>query len=92
MGVRPEPGILGKTSQRIKVMDCREVAEELYLYLDRELAPDEVRQVARHLQRCPGCFELTSFESGVMKLIRRDCGAERAPEELKQRLSSLLLS
>lgn len=72
--------------------DCNEVARELHAYLDRELVPGEVAQVGEHLRRCPDCFELVRFESGVLKLIKRDCGAERAPDCLREKLVAILNS
>ncbi len=66
--------------------DCNEVTERLYEYLDRELTTDEVCEVQAHLSRCPSCFELERFESGVIRLVRRRCGSERAPEHLRERL------
>ncbi len=66
--------------------DCNEVTEQLYEYLDRELTMEEVCEVQAHLSRCPSCFELERFESGVIKLVRRECGSERAPESLRERL------
>jgi mycothiol system anti-sigma-R factor len=70
-------------------MDCRDVIDELYLYLDRELTPEETRHIEEHLNACSPCFELVRFESGVSKLIKRDCGSERAPERLKERLAAI---
>jgi mycothiol system anti-sigma-R factor len=71
--------------------DCRETVEQLYQYLDRELTPEEAREVQAHLSRCPSCYELERFESGVIKLVRRDCGSEKAPRRLRERLRSMPL-
>lgn len=72
--------------------DCNEVSRELYEYLDRELMPDEVSRIDGHLKRCPSCYDLVQFESGVIKLVRRDCGSEKAPEHLKARIRSITAS
>lgn len=66
--------------------DCQEVAHELYTYLDRELAPGDLVEITQHLSRCSGCFELVRFESGVLRLVKRDCGSEMAPACLREKL------
>ncbi|ACZ41672.1 anti-sigma factor [Thermobaculum terrenum ATCC BAA-798] len=70
--------------------DCHEVHQRLYLYLDRELLPEEVIEIRQHILNCKECFELVSFESGVIKLIKRDCGCDKAPDHLKARIKSIL--
>ncbi len=72
--------------------NCQDVASELHEYLDRELSPEEAERLERHLELCPTCYQLVMFESGVIKLIKRDCGAETAPQSLKNRIRSLLRS
>ena len=69
--------------------DCQQVTIELHQYLDRELTRDEACEVEAHLARCPSCYELERFESGVTQLVRRDCGADRAPAHLRDRLLSM---
>ena len=71
-------------------MDCQELVERLYPYLDRELTPEEVREVGEHLGECPSCLELVRFESGVIKLVRRECVSDRAPAGLRERVHSIL--
>lgn len=70
--------------------DCRETTKQLYEYLDRELTPEEACEIQAHLSRCPGCFELERFESGIIKLVRRDCGSERAPAGLRERVARVM--
>ncbi len=71
------------------MMNCREVANNRYEYLDRELSTDEIRTVKEHLQCCHDCFELVAFESGVIKLVRRDCGSVKAPDHLRERIQQI---
>lgn len=73
-------------------MDCNEVNHRLYEYIDRELSPEEVLEVEEHMQHCPQCFKLVRFESGVIKLVRKDCGCEKAPETLLQKIAAALRS
>ncbi len=69
--------------------DCQETIRDLYQYLDRELTMEEACEVQAHLSRCPSCYELERFESGVIKLVRRDCSSEKAPAHLRERLLSV---
>ncbi len=73
-------------------MDCKEITYKLYEYIDRELGPDEVVEVEKHLHHCPECFELVRFESGVIKLVRRDCCKDQAPDALLRKIVSILRS
>ena len=69
--------------------NCRDVISELYPYLDRELTAGELIEVEEHLRRCPGCLELVRFEAGVLKLVKRDCGSEKAPDHLREKLLAI---
>lgn len=71
------------------MIDCDDTIQNLYQYLDRELTADEASAIEAHLARCPGCFELERFESGVIKLVKRDCGSERAPRRLHDRVRAI---
>ena len=66
-------------------MNCREVAIRLYEFVDRELSPEEVAQVQRHLEECPPCLQHFQLEVSVRRLVRRAC-CETAPESLKARI------
>jgi len=69
--------------------DCQDVARELHEFLDRELTDQEAHLIELHLERCPKCYQLERFETGVIKLVRRDC-EEAAPEHLKARIRSMV--
>lgn len=72
--------------------DCQDVGQHLYQYLDRELTPEEARDIEAHLDRCDPCFQLERFESGIIKLVRRDCGSEKAPDHLRKKLAQVTRS
>jgi mycothiol system anti-sigma-R factor len=67
-------------------VNCRECAEQLYPYLDRELTPDVERAVRAHLADCPPCDEQFDFEELFLKFVRARCRAQGAPPELKRRI------
>jgi len=67
-------------------VDCSEVIEQVYLYLDGEI--DEVgrRKVREHLDECAPCLRQFGLEQDVKALVARCCGSDTAPEGLKDRL------
>ena len=51
-------------------MDCKNIKESIYQWLDRELPDSQKREFLAHLERCPGCQkESQSIEAfhGVLK-------------------------
>jgi len=71
-------------------MNCNEAVEKLWQYLDRELDGEGAAEVERHLQECRECFSRAEFEQRLRALLRRSCGCEHAPAELRDRLHRLL--
>jgi len=71
-------------------MNCDEAVEKLWQYLDRELDDRMVADVEHHLRECRECFSKAEFERRLRVLLRRSCGCERAPLQLRARLSQLL--
>jgi len=66
--------------------DCREVLEEVYLYLDLESATARREIIQRHLDECAPCLREYGIEHEVKQLVGRCCGSETAPAELRERL------
>jgi mycothiol system anti-sigma-R factor len=71
-------------------MNCLQVIEQLWQYLDHELDGESSNQLERHLQQCRECFSKAEFERQLRTLLRRSCGGEQAPSHLRERLSRLL--
>jgi mycothiol system anti-sigma-R factor len=71
-------------------MNCREAVEKLWQYLDQELDGTMMVEVERHLQECRHCFSQAEYERHLKMLLRRSCGCEQAPPELRARLARLL--
>jgi anti-sigma factor (TIGR02949 family) len=61
--------------------DCEEALRQLEEYLDRELPPPTVEQIAIHLEACYPCKDRADFEEHLRDLVRRDC-IEHAPDTL----------
>jgi mycothiol system anti-sigma-R factor len=71
--------------------DCYSVLAEVYLYLDLE-CDDERRMIIRdHLDECSPCLREYGIEQEVKMLVARCCGAERAPDSLRERLRAKLM-
>ena len=69
---------------------CENVFQRLDDYVDRELAPHEMRQVREHLEICAQCMEEFSFEADVLKQIRSTLQRIRAPHDLMAVISSAI--
>jgi mycothiol system anti-sigma-R factor len=67
-------------------VDCSEVIEQVYLYLDGEIDDDGRAKVRRHLDECAPCLRQFGLEQEVKALVARCCGGEVAPDRLKQQV------
>ena len=63
-------------------VDCGDVIEAVYLYLDGELDADSLNHIRHHLDECSPCLREYGIEREVKVLIARSC-AERAPQSLR---------
>jgi mycothiol system anti-sigma-R factor len=70
--------------------ECRDVLEEVYLYLDLECSDERRRLIQQHIDECSPCLREYGIEQEVKALVARCCGAENAPDELKERLRAKL--
>ena len=67
-------------------VDCSEVIEQVYLYLDGEIDDVGRRKVREHLDECAPCLRQFGLEQDVKALVARCCGGDTAPDGLKERL------
>ena len=67
-------------------VDCSEVIEQVYLYLDGEIDDAARQKVRQHLDECAPCLRHFGLEQDVKALVARCCGGETAPHGLKERL------
>jgi mycothiol system anti-sigma-R factor len=73
-------------------IDCREVIEQVYLYLDGEMADDECAHIRQHLDECSPCLREFGVDQDIKALIARKCGCDTAPSELRVRVLARLQS
>ena len=71
-------------------MGCEEALERLATYLDGELAPDDVPEMEKHLERCRSCFSRAEFERRLKERLRRDLGLPAVPVEFEERIRGIL--
>ena len=63
-------------------VDCGDVIEAVYLYLDGELDADSLDHIRQHLDECSPCLREYGIEREVKVLIARSC-SEVAPPALR---------
>ena len=52
-------------------MECREVIDRLWEYLDGELAAEEAAAIRRHLGECPACHPRCCCDRAFLLVVRR---------------------
>jgi len=67
-------------------IDCDDVLEELYVYMDEETDAATRNQIRQHLEACAPCLRQYGLEQDVRALIARSCGGDRAPVTLHERV------
>lgn len=70
--------------------DCRDVIDEVYLYLDLECDEGRRQLINTHLNECTPCLREFGIEQEVKDLVSRCCGGEKAPTALRERLRARL--
>lgn len=66
-------------------VDCQEVLDRVYVYVDGEMGPTDVAGIRRHLEECGPCLRSVDVEVMLKALVARSC-REHAPEQLRQRV------
>jgi anti-sigma factor (TIGR02949 family) len=66
--------------------DCSEVLAHLYEYLDREMPDGDCAKFQEHLDECSPCLEKYGLEQEVKKLVKRCCGQDDVPSDLRSKV------
>ena len=69
------------------MINCRDCAQALNPYIDRELSDEDVARVRGHLEECAGCLHVYEFEESLRRLVRVRCREQGAPESLRERIT-----
>jgi mycothiol system anti-sigma-R factor len=65
---------------------CSEVLEQVYVYLDGELGPEQQHLIREHLDECTPCLRQYGLDQAVKSLVARSCGCDIAPETLRRKV------
>lgn len=71
-------------------LSCAEAIERLDDYLDREIDPEALETIHRHLEHCRPCADEFRYEESVVKGIRRKLAEVPIPEDLRRRVLAKL--
>jgi anti-sigma factor (TIGR02949 family) len=74
------------TSDEHDEFDCTRARMQLYEYLDGEMAPDDCTKIREHLEQCGPCLHEYDVDQMLKALVRRSCGCEAAPTELRMHI------
>ncbi|MCZ4120155.1 MULTISPECIES: mycothiol system anti-sigma-R factor [unclassified Streptomyces] len=66
--------------------DCSEVLDHLYEYLDEEMSDDACAKFREHFDECHPCLEKYGLEQAVKKLVKRCCGHDDVPTDLRSKV------
>jgi mycothiol system anti-sigma-R factor len=69
---------------------CHDVLQRAFEYLDGELADLDCSKIRQHLDECVSCLQEYHRDEELKALIRRSCGCEAAPEQLRTRIRASL--
>jgi anti-sigma factor (TIGR02949 family) len=73
------------------MLSCREVIEHLWDYLDGELPPERMQEIAEHLAECGRCYPQCQFEFAFLEALARSPQTMPRPsKELVERLRQLV--
>jgi anti-sigma factor (TIGR02949 family) len=68
--------------------DCSRARLQLYEYLDGEMGSDDCTKIREHLTHCSPCLQEYDLDQMLKALVRRSCGCESAPTELRMQIMS----
>lgn len=66
--------------------DCSEVLDHLYEFLDREMPDSDCTKFEVHFGECSPCLEKYGLEQAVKKLVKRCCGQDDVPADLRSKV------
>jgi anti-sigma factor (TIGR02949 family) len=66
--------------------ECSEVLDHLYEYLDNEMSDDACAKFKQHFDECHPCLEKYGLEQAVKKLVKRCCGQDDVPGDLRAKV------
>jgi anti-sigma factor (TIGR02949 family) len=71
-------------------IDCGNVMDKLYEYLDQELDDEMIVKIREHLTVCKRCFPRYNFERAFLRFLAEQ-GRVKAPPELRRKVFAAIL-
>lgn len=71
-------------------MECREVAEIIFMFFDNELDRGRQEPLREHLSQCPDCARQLEYTRRLLILVRRRCVRHPAPPHLRRKILTSL--
>jgi mycothiol system anti-sigma-R factor len=65
---------------------CSEVLARVYEFIDNELADADCAKIRQHLEECRPCLEEYGLDEAVKALVRRACGLDTPPRDLRAKV------
>lgn len=72
---------------RLDRYTCEEALRRLEDFLDRELSPEEMARVQRHLDTCAACTSQFQFERDVLAGLKEKVRRLSLPPELQEKIT-----
>ncbi|MDS1272072.1 mycothiol system anti-sigma-R factor [Lipingzhangella sp. LS1_29] len=69
---------------------CSTVLEQVYAYLDGELAEISCTEIRAHLDECAPCLREYGLEEAVKRLVAKHCGHDPVPADLRAKVMNRL--
>ncbi|MED7954473.1 mycothiol system anti-sigma-R factor [Streptomyces sp. BE303] len=63
--------------------ECGEVLDHLYEFLDNEMAEGDCAKLREHFEECSPCLKQYGLEQAIKALIKRSCGCDDTPADLR---------
>ena len=73
----------GYAAEASTKVDCSETVLRIFEFLDGEMSPDDCRRMQSHLDECGPCLREYQLDQALKMVIKRSCGCETAPVELR---------
>jgi anti-sigma factor (TIGR02949 family) len=71
-------------------IDCEGVLREIEAFVDGEVGGDLYEEIQGHLEECEPCFLRADFRQRLKGILSSKCRDERVPEQLADRIRSLI--
>lgn len=67
-------------------VDCAEILDKVYLYLDGEADELDCLAIHQHLHECGPCLRKYGLEQVVKAVVARSCGHDVTPHDLRTKV------